>query len=435
MVAALFFSLALVVFLYGYHRQSLIGAEISERANDLLTDLGDTLEGLSLDEQRRWILATARPYTMHVVPLDSAEHPPEDSRSTLLGRAIASRLRERIVSATEVREEGGSNPKLWVHVDVLNEPYWLVIPLTRLRANPTWEFALSASLLVCAVLVAAAVFAWRINQPLRQLRLAAARLGRGEKPEPLPETGPLEVRELSASFNRMLGDLDINARERSVMLAGISHDLRTPLARLRLGVAMMYDTSLQGGMEQDVEDIERILQQFIDFARGDEGEAVCDIDLITLARGIAERYARTGVRLALDFADDLPLIAGRPLALSRALTNLIDNAKRYGAEPVTLLLSASENEISLSVRDHGKGIPPEKIAEALKPFHRLDSARRADGGSGLGLAIVERIVRLHSGHLTLSNCADGGLNASIRLPRRLTSRLASPSLPRGSVES
>jgi len=170
-----------------------------------------------------------------------------------LGRTIAQTIHERIVSATEVREQRLPKQQLWVKVELLGESYWLVVPMARLHNDSTWEFAASALLLVMAMLAAAATFAWRINLPLRKLRMAAGRLGRGEKPEPLPETGPLEVKELSASFNRMLADLDINARERAVMLAGISHDLRTPLARLKLGVEMMADVSLQGGMQQDVD--------------------------------------------------------------------------------------------------------------------------------------------------------------------------------------
>lgn len=416
MAVALVMSLILVVLLFSYNRQKLIAGEMAERASDLLADLEDTLEELPVADQHRWILATARPYAIHVVPLNATERPPANGRyNSLLGRTIAQTIHERIVSATEVREQRSPKQQLWVKVELLGESYWLVIPMARLHNDSTWEFAASALLLVMAMLAAAATFAWRINLPLRKLRMAAGRLGRGEKPEPLPETGPLEVKELSASFNRMLADLDINARERAVMLAGISHDLRTPLARLKLGVEMMADMSLQGGMQQDVEDIERILQQFIDFARGDGGEEPRDIDLVDLARGIAERYARAGTQLQLDFADDLPLLPARPLALSRALSNLIDNSRRYGIPPITLALSHEAGAVLLAVSDCGEGIAPERVQDALKPFHRLDAGRRADGGSGLGLAIVQRIARLHGGDLSLNKLPGGGFSAIIRI--------------------
>jgi two-component system osmolarity sensor histidine kinase EnvZ len=214
----------------------------------------------------------------------------------------------------------------------------------------------------------------------------------------------------------MLADLETNERERNVMLAGISHDLRTPLARLRLGVEMMSDASLQDGMREDIDDIERILGQFIAFARGLGDEDAAEVDAAELARSLLTRYAREHCTVELDLADDLPLLRARPLALTRALANLIDNARRYGEPPLGLRVFRDQDMVVFEVSDHGPGIPADLLTEALKPFHRLDSARSADGGSGLGFAIVERIARLHSGSLRLDNRASGGLIVQLRLP-------------------
>ncbi|QNM96005.1 ATP-binding protein [Chitinimonas koreensis] len=416
---ALLLSLAFVVGLFGYARQQLVANQVAEQAAEQLAAIEDALDGLTPAEQLDWLQRSQRGYAPH---LRSRGAPPPAPYAPPLGpleRAIAAALHDKIPGSGEVREAPPPRRQLWVRVSMLGKPYWLVIPLGRYRADPTWTLAATATIFALAALAVAALFAWRINRPLRELRLAAGRLGRGERPEPLPETGPLEVKELSASFNRMLADLDATERERGVMLAGISHDLRTPLARLKLGVEMMADDSLRDGMREDVEDIERILGQFIDFARGLGNEQAREGDPAELARGVVARYARGGCAVELLLDDELPLVPLRPLALSRALANLIDNARRYGAAPYSLGVHADAGSLRFVVGDRGPGIPADQIATALQPFQRLDSARRADGGSGLGLAIVERIARQHGGTLALDPRDGGGLLATIRLPLAL----------------
>lgn len=414
---ALIASLAFVVALSGYNRQQMVARQTSEQIGEMLADLEDQLDGMSASEQAEWIALTHRPYAPHLVALNSPEAPPAKAPRSPQTRAIAAALQQQLAGVGEVRETRQPKKQLWVRVNMLGQPYWLVIPLGRFQSDPTWTLAAAAAVFALLALSVAGLFAWRLNRPLRELGVAAARLGRGERPEPLPETGPREVAQLSASFNRMLADLDATERERAVMLAGISHDLRTPLARLKLGVEMMQDMSLQDGMREDVEDIERILGQFIDFARGLGEEALQTVDPAELARSVLARFARTGVEIELHLDDELPLASLRPLALTRALVNLLDNACRYGAAPLSLSVQQHAQQLVFQVCDSGSGIPPAQLGDALKPFHRLDSARRADGGSGLGLAIVERIARLHGGTLQLSNRREGGLCAALHLPQ------------------
>ncbi|WP_374348158.1 ATP-binding protein [Chitinimonas sp.] len=416
-VLAMLLSLSFVVALFAHNRLQMIASNVADQSGELLASAEDQLDGMSPAAQKNWIEYGQPPYTAHLRELNTAEAPaPTLAPRTMLSRTIASTIRKKFGNIGDIRETSPPRRQLWVSVEVLGKRYWLVIPLGRYRFDPTGQFAIAAGIFTIASIVLAALVSWRISLPLRKLSMAAARLGRGEHPEPLAESGPYEVQALSASFNRMLADLESSERERNVMLAGISHDLRTPLARLRMGVEMMADPSLQDGMREDVEDIERILGQFIAFARGLGDEAACDCQPEDLARSLLSRYAREGCTIDLVLADDLPIFKARPLALSRALSNLIDNARRYGAAPISLSVQREADAILFEVSDHGPGIAPDKMAEALKPFHRLDSARRADGGSGLGFAIVDRIARLHGGSLSLDNRAQGGLKATLHLP-------------------
>jgi two-component system osmolarity sensor histidine kinase EnvZ len=384
---------------------------------ELLANAEEQMDSLTPEEQVEWLARNERPYVAHLTSFDSIHAPSADMKPrTLMTRTLANVIRSKVAGVGEIRETAPPRRQLWVQVDMLGRPMWMVLPLGRVRRDPVWQFAVAAGIFTLMALTMSALFAWKVNRPLRDLRAAAGKLGRGERPAQLPELGPLEVKELSASFNRMITDLDTNERERDVMLAGISHDLRTPLARLRLGVEMMNDASLQDGMREDVDDIERILGQFIAYSRGLGGEDAVSTDPTELARSVVARYAREQFEVVLEFGDDIPLIDCRPLALTRAMTNLIDNARRYGQPPVVLRLTREGKWILFDVSDHGPGIPTEHLADALKPFHRLDSARRADGGSGLGFAIVERIARLHGGNLLLANRPEGGLVASLRLP-------------------
>jgi len=415
---AMLLSVVFVIGLFTLNRVEMVANNMTDQAGEVLANAEDEMDGMPLGAQASWLASTQKPYLPHLRPIDNTEVPPVDAYPhTLLTRAIAKSLRQQLAGVTDIRESPAPRHQLWARVDMLGRPMWLVIPLGRyFHGDPTWQFGAAAGLFALLALGVASLVAWRVNRPLRKLQIAASRLGRGERPEPLPETGPLEVKGLSKSFNSMLADLATNERERDVMLAGISHDLRTPLARLRLGVEMMADQSLQEGMREDVDDIERILGQFIAFSRGLGEEEAADTDPTELARTLLTKYARSGCDIELELDDDLPLAKLRPLALTRALTNLIDNARRYGSPPISLHVRYEAHRLVFEVADRGPGIPEAHIADAMKPFHRLDSARRADGGSGLGIAIVERIARQHGGTLTLANREGGGLAATLTLP-------------------
>jgi two-component system osmolarity sensor histidine kinase EnvZ len=224
------------------------------------------------------------------------------------------------------------------------------------------------------------------------------------------------MRRLAAAFNAMAGDLARHDRERSEVLAGISHDLRTPLTRLRLEAEMsIADDDARAAVVADIGQMEGVIGQFMDYARTDDGEEAEATDLGALLEGVAAHQRRIGRPLAVDLAL-LPRLAVRPRALARAVANLIDNAARYGAGEIRLSARLAGPEIRIEVADHGPGIPPAEAERLKRPFTRLDAARTNATGTGLGLAIVDRVARLHGGRLDLLENPGGGLRAGLVLP-------------------
>jgi two-component system osmolarity sensor histidine kinase EnvZ len=333
----------------------------------------------------------------------------------------------RLVEA-EVKRQLGPGTRLatsrdgvrgaWVSFRIDDDAYWVFMPRSRLeRADPLRYLGWGILVLVLA-LAGAYLIVSRINRPLRELARAADEIGRGRTPAPVAESGPAEIRTLARAFNRMGADLKRLDDERALLLAGVSHDLRTPLSRIRLGLEMMDDrgdAALKAGLVQDIEDIDAAIGQFLDFARVTDGETVVpDADLNAIAREMRDRYARAGKDLSARLAP-LPPLPLRPRAIQRVIANLVDNALRHGSGHVEIATSPENGRAVLEVLDRGPGIPSADAERMLQPFTRLDTAR-SGGGTGLGLAIVDRIARLHGGSAQLLPREGGGLRARVELP-------------------
>jgi two-component system osmolarity sensor histidine kinase EnvZ len=327
----------------------------------------------------------------------------------------------------EVRRQLGDDTRLavsrdgirgaWVSFRIDEDDYWVFMPRSRLeRADPLRWIGWGALVLALALLGAYLIVA-RINRPLRELARAAGEIGRGRTPPPVAETGPEEIRTLARAFNRMGADLKRMDDERALLLAGVSHDLRTPLSRIRLGLEMLEErggASLKAGLVQDIEDIDAAIGQFLDFARLGEGEAVVpEGDLNAIVREARERYAVEGADIAARLSP-LPPLPLRPHAIRRLVTNLLENALRHGGGQVEIATALEDGKAVIEVRDRGPGIPPAEAERMLQPFTRLDAAR-SGAGTGLGLAIVERIARLHGGGIRLLPREGGGLRARVEL--------------------
>ncbi|MGB5012073.1 MAG: ATP-binding protein, partial [Candidatus Dechloromonas phosphoritropha] len=238
-------------------------------------------------------------------------------------------------------------------------------------------------------------------------------VGHGLNPTPLPESGAEEMRLLAGAFNAMAADLLRHERDRSEVLAGISHDLRTPLTRLRLEAEMsVADETARQGIVDDIEQMEAVISQFMDYARAELGETPVATDIAALLSGMVERQRQRGQSIQLT-ADDLPELSVRPRALTRAIGNLIDNAVKYGGGKVSVSMSRQAREVWIEVGDCGAGIPASETERLKRPFTRLEVARSNATGTGLGLAIVDRIARLHDGRLELLPNPGGGLLARL----------------------
>lgn len=381
-------------------RSALVAAQ-PERRNNLLAELADR------DGIRIYAAAARSPAPVRVEP------PVVD--------LVRSQVTDELGPGTQVVLDRERPRALWVGLDIEGQRYWLVLSRAHLERTSTWRWLGWMSVVLLTSLAGAYLMARRINRPLKRLTSAAGALGRGEAHEPLPETGPTEVRTLTRSFNCMADDLKRLEAERALMLAGVSHDLRMPLARLRLAVEMLPEDAGKAGMVQDIEDLDTIVGQFLSFLREGADEALEDIDLNALASAVCERYSRAGAQIVLDL-QPIPAMPLRPASLQRLFSNLIDNALKYGKAPdqprsqVELRTWRNGATVFLAVLDHGPGVPAESVERMLQPFTREDDSRTGASGSGLGLAIVDRIARSHGGRLRLLARAGGGLEARVELP-------------------
>jgi two-component system osmolarity sensor histidine kinase EnvZ len=331
-------------------------------------------------------------------------------------------VREQLGPGTRLTLEREGEMALFVNfrVDDSDEgDYWLALPRERIdRVFPLGWLGWGVAALLLSLL-GAWLIVFRITRPLKALQAAAQKVGAGETPPRLDEGGPSELATVAGAFNQMSADLAQIDQDRALILAGISHDLRTPLTRLRMGIEMSADEGLREGMTADIEEMDKTIGQFLDFARSEGGEAPQAVDLAALLADLASQYRRRGFAVDMTVAvPSAPTIdALRPQALRRAVSNLIDNALRYAGSdnPVELDLNVAGGESVIEVRDRGPGIPPQDVERIKRPFARLEEARSNTAGAGLGLAIVERIARSHNGRLELLPRPGGGLIARLVL--------------------
>lgn len=380
-------------------RSALIAADDSQRLA-LLHDLGK-LEGLQI---------------LPAESTDVVKAIPDTGASRLLHENVRKRLGSYTRFASEVNDQQGFFVSFRVDREDPLDEYWLLFPKDKLAVPAVAEWLGWGLLAALVALVAAWLLVLSLNRPLQALEKAARAIGRGETPEPLPEQGAREIAAVAQAFNQMTRDLSELDSDRALILAGVSHDLKTPLARLRLGIelsgAVREDIEAMG---QDIDEMDRIISQFMDFARGTnaEPESVCDV--VAVGEDLVHLFERQ-VAVHLKGPSSLP-IRCHPKALRRAMSNLIDNARRYaGSEkPIDVTIQPEGRNLQIVIEDRGPGIPPEQVERLKRPFTRLEAARTNVQGSGLGLAIVERIARQHGGYLDLLPRPGGGLRAVLQL--------------------
>jgi len=339
-------------------------------------------------------------------------------------RRVGAELRSRLDRDTIVASSVNGQPGLWVGFAIEKDPFWLqaesarVVPLTP----GTWFVWVGIALI--ATLIGSIAIARLINAPLRDLSFAASRIREGEFESVLDEnTLTSEIREVNIGFNRMARELAKVEEDRAVMLAGISHDLRTPLARLRLEVEMsVNDEEAQRNMAMDIDQLDGIIDKFMDYARPGEARLVpVNVAQLVDKEAAAFRDPRE-IRITSRLAIDVRVMADE-IELGRVFGNLFENARRYGRSidtgiaVVNVTYARSGPWVIISVRDQGPGVAPEKLAQLTTPFYRGDAARTAASGAGLGLAIVEKALQRMGGQFELDNAPEGGLVCHIRLKR------------------
>ncbi len=341
-------------------------------------------------------------------------------------RAIGAELRSRLGADTLVSSEVNGAPGLWVGIMIDKDPYWLQADPTRLGPMATSTLVIWVGIALIATVFASVAIARAINKPLRDLSFAASRIREGEFDSHLDETTlTSEIRQVNMGFNRMARELAKLEDDRAVMLAGISHDLRTPLARLRLEAEMsVQDEEAKNNMALDIDQLDAIIDKFMDYSR----PGVVRLSSVHLSgvvdREIAAFRDPSSIRIVSRVAIDTMVLAD-DTELGRVLQNLFENARRYGRSVATdvaevdITYAREGPWVALSIRDHGPGADPKKLAQLTTPFFRGDAARTAATGAGLGLAIVEKALQRMGGTLELGNAVDGGLVARIRLKRAL----------------
>lgn len=322
------------------------------------------------------------------------------------------------------RQPGRRGPRGGERYDVLASiPFpdggWLNAQ-TDVRAETVdfpWASVVSAFALAAAILVIVMFTARRVTRPLAALADSAEAFGRGGQPRPLPETGPSEVRRLTAAFNRMQDRLERFIADRTRMLAAIGHDLRTPITSLRLRAELLDDEEARTKMVATLDDMQTMAEAALAFARDDAtAEPVRTVDLEALTESLCDDLSALDHEVTFSGDGRFPYPC-RPAALKRALGNLIENAVRYGKR-ARVTLDNSDAGPRIVVDDDGPGIPEDRVEDVFKPFVRLETSRsRETGGVGLGLAIARSMVLAHGGEIALSNRPEGGLRVEVRLPQ------------------
>lgn len=387
-----------------------MGRELATRpaAEQLLRAMdgfADVAEELARSQSRERAVEHLRRAGLEVSDLPP---PPRVVRAAPFMREMLEQAPQQLDRGREVRlgRVGRANV-MWLKLDT-QPPLWVSFAFDR-RGNRVLRFSV-LMLLAGAGLVwlAAAYYARRLMLPLRRLAQAAPALVRGESPPLGALAGPREVEELARALIDSSNDVREAAEERTLMLAGISHDLRTPLTRLQYAAELLpgADPELRAGMHRDIAEIDAILSQFIAYARDGRDEASEPLDLAVLCRNAVSASEQA-------WQVDTPVYApmtGKPMALLRALENLLVNAQRHGAPPYALRLARDGDAWRIEITDHGPGLPGSVAERVRQPFVRGDG-----GGTGLGLAIVDRVARQHGGELLLSSLTPHGLLATLVL--------------------
>lgn len=385
------------------------------------------------DLRRELLFDLASNEGIRIYPLevsDKVEPTPDSVWMDLIQTAVRDTLGTNTRFASRVNDVGG----FWISFNIEDDDYWLMFDRERVRITSGAQWVSWASLVMVLSLVGAVFISRLINLPLARLTAATRKIARGQSPDPLPEKGPAEIRETNRSFNQMVADLHRIDSDRAVILAGISHDLRTPITRMQLEVEMAdLNAEARAGVQSDLAQMDAIIGQFLDYAKPADASQFTAVDVSALLTEYGNNAARhKNLSVKMNITPGLQ-IRGSAVDLQRLVSNLVENARRYGKTPgrdsteIDIICRAEHGTVIVIIADHGQGVPDADTEQLLKPFVRMDSARSQANGAGLGLAIVDRIVRRPNGKLQLGPTQRHGLQVTISLPQAIEQRSRSRS--------
>ena len=383
---------------------------------------------------QRWVYQHS-----HVVVIDNPDEFPQVADKAFVGLftdVLQHEISAQLGRPVEVYFKFKPTPQLWVQ-DSRDTSFWIresVVYYSQYSSVLLFLFLIGLPILTLLTII---LLARQLNRPLRHLQRAATNYIRLGHATTLPtNNGPTEIRQVNTAFNRLFTTLNQAQKERTIMLAGISHDLRTPLTRMRLTAEMLPDEFFREGLIYDIEDMDAILEQFISFMKDGSDEPVRLTNLDTIFKEIMVQFAPMKFVYQSECDKAVPI---RPLSIKRLIINLVNNANRYGKPPIYLSATitptfleteviaedevVSESEVDreaqeqlvICVRDCGDGVAEDQLERIMQPFERGETARTTQG-SGLGLAIVSRIARLHHGQVEAINHPHGGLQVCVRIP-------------------
>ena len=374
--------------------------------------------------RRRLLTDLAQEEGVRIVPAEDTDQIETPPNNPFL-QEVAGRLRQQMGPGTLLASTVNSEPAFWIRTLIAGDAYWIGINPHRIERHPEPKWAeWIAIALVASLLIAFGLSRW-LNQPLTRLATAVEQMAAGRRPGSLPEAGPGEIARLNRRFNRLTEQLGALESDRKLALAGISHDLRTPLARLRLELELTpMEASAKSSMVEEIEHIDAIVGQFIEFARDPDERTGAQVNVRQVFESIARRHAAARQAGALIWSAQVPselIWIGRVIDLERIVTNLVDNALIHGQSPdgvVRLNIAASRHQerVAIILQDQGQGLPTDALEQVLRPFARMDTSRGGPaGGAGLGLAIVDRLAQRAGGSVRLFSPAGGGLGVRVEL--------------------
>jgi two-component system osmolarity sensor histidine kinase EnvZ len=419
-------SIASWIGIINFFQQSKQAEQTAELLVSVVTLTKAALTHSSPDLRRELLIELVSNEGIRIITLEpenKVEPPPKLPQMA----EIAASVRAKLGQDTRFSRSVDNMPGFWMSFDIDGDKYWLMLERERIAGITGVQWLGWAAVVGALSLLGAALISTLINRPLARLTAAARAIAIGKRPAPLPEKGSQEIVEANRSFNQMVDDLQQLEKDRAIILAGISHDLRTPLARMQLEVEMAnLSQEAREGIQSDIAQMDAIIGQFLDFARPTEAATFVPVDLSELLDDCAHAASRLpDVRTTTAIEPGI-LVPANATDLRRVINNVIENARRYGKTPgadltqidiaCQLRMTGHGRRAVVEIGDHGTGVPDDQIQLLLRPFTRLDTARGQANGAGLGLAIVERVITRHNAELHVYNREGGGLVLQFSFP-------------------